>query len=59
MKLKMETKIFLFQDIVNATFIKGECFDCGSKLGYFRSILKTAIKKPGYKKEILKVLKDL
>ena len=46
-------------NIVNATFIKGECFDCGSKLGYFRSILKSAIKKPDYKKEILKVLKDL
>ncbi len=44
---------------VNATLLKGECFDCGSKEGYFRSILMTGMTKPEYKKEIRKVIKDL
>ena len=44
---------------VNATLLKGECFDCGSKEGYFRSILKTGMTRSEYKKEILKVIKDL
>lgn len=44
---------------VNATLLKGECFDCGSKEGYFRSILMTGMTKSEYKKEILKVIKDL
>ena len=39
--------------------LKGECFDCGSKEGYFRSILMTGITRPEYKKEIRKVIKDL
>ena len=44
---------------VNATLLKGECFDCGSKQGYFRSILMTGMARPEYKKEIRKVIKDL
>tara|TARA_A100001015_G_C14995332_1_gene715940 strand:- start:607 stop:1491 length:885 start_codon:yes stop_codon:yes gene_type:complete len=44
---------------VNATLLKGECFDCGSKKGYLRSILMTAISNSKYKKEIRKVIKDL
>ena len=44
---------------VNAALLKGECFDCGSKEGYFRSILMTGMTKSEYKKEILKVIKDL
>ncbi len=44
---------------INATLLTGECFDCGSKVGYLRSILKTGIGMPEYKKEILKVVKDL
>ena len=44
---------------VNATLLKGECFDCGSKSGYFRSILVTGLGIPEYKKEILKVIDDL
>lgn len=44
---------------VYATLLKGECFDCGSKHGYLRSILKTSLNKPVYKKEILKIIKDL
>ena len=34
-----------------------ECFDCGSKRGYFESILKTALSVPEYRKEVLKVIK--
>ncbi len=44
---------------VNATLLKGECFDCGSKQGYFRSILMSGMARPEYKKEIRKVIKDL
>jgi UTP--glucose-1-phosphate uridylyltransferase len=44
---------------VNATLLKGECFDCGSKEGYFRSILMTGMTRSEYKKEIRKVIKDL
>ena len=46
-------------NISQATLLKGECFDCGSKEGYFRSILMTGMTKPEYKKEIRKVIKDL
>ncbi len=44
---------------VKATLLKGECFDCGNKIGYLRSILKTGTHIPEYKKEILKIMKDL
>ena len=29
--------------MVQASLLKGECFDCGSKQGYFKSIIETAI----------------
>ena len=45
-------------NISQATLLKGECFDCGSKQGYFYSILKTGLSLPEYKKEVLKSLKD-
>ncbi len=44
---------------VNATLLKGECFDCGTKQGYLKSIIKTGLNKPEYKKEILRIIKDL
>ncbi len=44
---------------IYASFLKGECFDCGSKEGYFRSILKTGLDRPEFKREAKKLLKDL
>ncbi len=43
---------------VFGTLLKGECFDCGSKKGYFRSILMTGMNIPEYKKEIIKVTRN-
>ncbi len=44
---------------IYASFLKGECFDCGSKEGYFRSILKTGLNRPEFKREAKKLLKGL
>tara|TARA_A100001015_G_scaffold192333_1_gene214298 strand:+ start:132 stop:1019 length:888 start_codon:yes stop_codon:yes gene_type:complete len=44
---------------VYASFLKGECFDCGNKEGYFKSILKTGLERPEFRKEIIKLVKNL
>ena len=44
---------------VYASFLKGECFDCGNKEGYFKSILKTGLERPEFRKEITKLVKNL
>ena len=46
-------------EIVVSSDLVGECFDCGSKEGYFRSILKTGMHKAEYRKEAMKILKEL
>lgn len=41
---------------VFATFLKGECFDCGNPIGYFKSIVEVAVSHPELKTEFRKIL---
>ena len=36
---------------VFAAFLKGECFDCGNPVGYFKSIIEVAVSHPELKIE--------
>tara|TARA_B100000886_G_scaffold326728_1_gene273502 strand:- start:3140 stop:4045 length:906 start_codon:yes stop_codon:yes gene_type:complete len=45
------------EEEVYATFLEGKCFDCGNKIGYFESIIETAINHPELGKNFKKVLK--
>ncbi len=42
---------------VQASLLKGECFDCGSKQGYFKSIIETAISHDELGKDFKNILK--
>ena len=41
---------------VFAAFLKGECFDCGNPIGYFKSIIEVAVSHPELKTEFRKIL---
>ena len=41
---------------VFAAFLKGECFDCGNPIGYFKSIVEVALSHPELKIEFRKIL---
>lgn len=41
---------------VFAAFLKGECFDCGNPVGYFKSIIEVAVRHPELKIEFRKIL---
>ena len=41
---------------VFAAFLKGECFDCGNPIGYFKSIVEVAVSHPELKTEFRKIL---
>jgi|TARA_X000000950_G_scaffold289502_1_gene414386 UTP--glucose-1-phosphate uridylyltransferase len=42
---------------VQASLLKGECFDCGSKQGYFKSIIETAIYHDEFGQDFKNILK--
>ncbi len=44
---------------VKALIQKGECFDCGSKEGYFEAILKTALNHDSLKSDFKKIIKKI
>ena len=41
---------------VFAAFLKGECFDCGNPIGYFKSIVEVAVSHPELKTEFRRIL---
>ena len=41
---------------VFAAFLKGECFDCGNPIGYFKSIVEVAVNHPELKIEFRRIL---
>ena len=41
---------------VFSSFLKGECFDCGNPIGYFKSIVEVALSHPELKIEFRKIL---
>ena len=43
--------------VVQASLLKGECFDCGSKQGYFKSIIETAIYHDEFGQDFKNILK--
>jgi UTP--glucose-1-phosphate uridylyltransferase len=52
-------KEFLKSDnVVKATLLSGECFDCGNKEGYLRSIISFASNHPDLKKSLKKIIKS-
>ncbi len=44
--------------IVNSLILKGECFDCGDKIGYLKSIIEIASNRKDLSKDFNKLLKS-